>query len=93
MSDNSSNYLVVTSHFCKSCVKVHILKVTDYITWANQQKMMLSDFFTCGLYYKNITIIRMTIVSDAPSCGVTYDGHSNDIYALIVISYAPREHL
>ncbi len=34
---------------------------------------------TWGLYYKNITIVndtsrvlRMTIVSDAPSCGVTY---------------------
>jgi len=28
----------------------------------------------CGLYYKTITIIIMTIVSDAPNCGViTYD--------------------
>jgi hypothetical protein len=28
---------------------------------------------TCGLYYKTITIIIMTIISDAPNCGVTYD--------------------
>jgi hypothetical protein len=30
------------------------------------------------LYYKNIMIIRMTIVSDAPSSGVTYD-HRSDV--------------
>jgi hypothetical protein len=28
---------------------------------------------TSGLYYKTITIIIMTIVSDAPNCSVTYD--------------------
>jgi hypothetical protein len=27
----------------------------------------------CGLYYKTITIVIMTIVSDAPNCGITYD--------------------
>ncbi len=26
-----------------------------------------------GLYYKTITIIIMTIVSDAPNCDITYD--------------------
>jgi hypothetical protein len=54
-----------------------------------------------GLDYKNITIINdttraisMTIVSDAPSCGVTYNCHSDSsrgiIYAPIGINYAPR---
>jgi hypothetical protein len=32
----------------------------------------------------------MTIVSDAPSCGVTYDCHSDDSRGVI---FAPREHL
>jgi hypothetical protein len=31
-----------------------------------------------GLYYKNIMIITMAIVSDAPSSGVTYD-HRSDV--------------
>ncbi len=55
------------------------------------------------MYYKNVTIIndtprvvRMMIVSDAPSCGVTYNCHSDDsrgiIYAPRVINYYPREH-
>ncbi len=46
---------------------------------------ILSDLFkrkkNCGLYYKHITIIndaasviRMTIVSDATTWSVTYDG-------------------
>jgi hypothetical protein len=50
-----------------------------------------------GLYHKNIMIVnstsrvvRMTIVSDAPSCGVTYDCHSDDSRGVIS---APREHL
>ncbi len=30
-------------------------------------------FLISGLYYKTITIVIMTIVSDAPNCGVTYD--------------------
>jgi hypothetical protein len=37
----------------------------------------------------------MTIVSDAPSCGNTYNRHSDNsrgvIYAPRVINYAPRE--
>ncbi len=35
----------------------------------------------------------MTLVSDAPSCGIIYNHHSDDIYAPRVINYAPREHL
>ncbi len=46
-----------------------------------------------GLYYKNITIIRITIVSDAQSCGITYDHHSDNIYAAGVANCAPIEHL
>ncbi len=48
-----------------------------------------------GLYYKNITIIRMTIVSDATSCGITYDRHSDNIYAIRVANCTPIpiEHL
>jgi hypothetical protein len=42
-------------------------------------------------------VVRMMIVSDTPSCGITYDCDSDDsrgvIYALRVINYAPREHL
>jgi hypothetical protein len=51
----------------------------------------------CELYYKNITIIndtsrviKMMIVSDAVSCGITYDCHSDNFRGVI---YAPREHL
>ncbi len=44
---------------------------------------------TSGLYYKNIMIIRMTIVSDATSCGVTYNHHSDNIYATRVANYIP----
>jgi hypothetical protein len=44
----------------------------------------------CGLYYKNIMIVIMSIVSDGLSCEVTYDHHSDDIYAPRVINYAPR---
>jgi hypothetical protein len=46
-----------------------------------------------GLYYKNITIIRITIVSDAPSCGITYDHHPDNIYAASVVNGTPIEHL
>jgi hypothetical protein len=39
----------------------------------------------------------MMIVSDAPSCDITYDQQSDDfrgvIYAPRVVNYAPREHL
>ncbi len=42
-------------------------------------------------------IIRIMIVSDAPSCGITYGHHSYDtrgvIYAPRVVNYAPRQHL
>jgi hypothetical protein len=34
---------------------------------------------SCGLYYKNIKIIKMTIISDAPSCGIICDCHSDDL--------------
>jgi hypothetical protein len=37
--------------------------------------------------------ILQSIISDAPACGVTYDHHSNDICAPVVITYAPREYL
>jgi len=61
------------------------------------------EYYThCGLYYKNITITkntsrfdRMTIVSDAPSCGITYGHHSDNsrgvIYTPTVVNCAPRE--
>jgi hypothetical protein len=56
-----------------------------------------SQLKTCGLYYKNITIInetskvvRVMIVSDAQGCGITYGCHSD--YPKGVI-YAPRKHL
>ncbi len=49
------------------------------------------------LYYKNIMIIndtskvvRMTIVSDTPSGGITFDHHSDAARGVI---YCPREHL
>ncbi len=35
-------------------------------------------------------VIRMTIVTDAPGCGITYDYHSDNCRGVI---YAPREHL
>ncbi len=39
-------------------------------------------------------VIRITIVSDAPHCGVTYDHHLDDsrgvIYSPRVINYVPR---
>ena len=51
----------------------------------------------CGLYYENIhnikntsRIVRMAIVSDAASCGVTYNHHSDTFGSVI---YSPREQL
>ena len=48
----------------------------------------------CGMCCKNIKIvndtfrvIRMMIISDALSCGITYDGHSDDCRG---VTYAPR---
>ncbi len=48
----------------------------------------------CGICCKNIRIvndtsrvIRVTIISDALSCGITYDGHSDDSRD---VTYAPR---
>ncbi len=57
-----------------------------------------------SLYYKDIMIvndtprvIRMTIVNDAPNCGVTYNHHSDNskgvIYTIRVVNYPPREYL
>ncbi len=49
---------------------------------------MISD-----LYYKNITNVNDNsgvFRSDAPSCGITYDHHSENSRGVI---YAPREHL
>jgi hypothetical protein len=49
-----------------------------------------------GMYHKNMIvkdtsrIFRMTIVSDAPSCGINYDCHSDNSRGVI---YAPRENL
>ncbi len=42
---------------------------------ATKWKQLPQWFYkTCGLYYKTITIVIMTIVSDAQNCGViTYD--------------------
>jgi hypothetical protein len=47
-----------------------------------------------GLYYKHITIVNYDsrIYNDAPSCGITYDRHSDkttlleNIYSTVVIS-------
>ncbi len=33
----------------------------------------LKLFTASGLYYKTITIVILTIVSDAPNCGITYN--------------------
>ncbi len=55
-----------------------------------------------GLYYKNIKtvngtsrVIRITIISDGPSCGITYSHSSDDsrgvIYTFRVINYTLRE--
>ncbi len=63
----------------------------------------MSPLFS-GLYYKNITIvndtyrvIRMMNLSDAPSCGITYNHSSDDsrgvIYTFRVINYTLREKL
>jgi hypothetical protein len=46
--------------------------------WPKASQHVAQDFSiyflkTSGLYYKIITIVIMTIVSDAPNCGVTYD--------------------
>jgi hypothetical protein len=56
-----------------------------------------SSLVASGLYYKHLMIVndnsrvvRMSIISDAPSCGVTYDHHSDNSRGVI---YAPREHL
>jgi hypothetical protein len=42
------------------------------------------------MYYKNVTIVndtprvvRMMIISDAPSCGITYNCHSDDSRGII----------
>jgi hypothetical protein len=46
------------------------------IAWSVRKKKKKSffNFDNCGLYYKTITIVIMTVVSDAPNCGViTYD--------------------
>ncbi len=42
------------------------------------------------IIYDNSRAIRMMIVSDASSCDITYDHHSNKSRVVI---YAPREHL
>jgi hypothetical protein len=47
---------------------------------------------TSGLYYKNIMIARMKIVS-VSSLTIIILTTRGDIYAPRVISYAPREHL
>jgi hypothetical protein len=48
--------------------------------------------FPVACIIKKITTVRMTIVSDVPSCGVTYDRHSDGTYIPRVINYAPRVH-
>jgi len=40
-------------------------QTAKYILWRS--------FLVSGLYYKTIMIIIMTIISDAPNCGVTYN--------------------
>ncbi len=54
----------------------------------------------CGLCCKNIRIVNDTsshpndVISDALSCGITYDGHSDKsrgvTYVPRLIHYAPR---
>ncbi len=57
---------------------IRILKTYHWL-FSNRREWLLlpirSLLFTniCGLYYKTITIVIMTIVSDAPNCAVTYD--------------------
>jgi hypothetical protein len=45
-----------------------------------------------GLYYKHITIVNddSRLYNDAPSCGITYDHHSDETRGVI---YTAREHL
>ncbi len=54
---------------------------------------MCFEYGPFGLFYKNITIVNGTprvIRSDGPSCGVTYDCHSDNSRGVI---YANREPL
>jgi hypothetical protein len=51
----------------------------------SQMEKFFQNCDSCGLYYKNITIVndtsrvvRMMIISDAPSCGITYGCHSDE---------------
>ncbi len=43
------------------------------------------------------TVVRMTIISDAPNCGIIYDWRSDNSGGVInaprVVNYAPREPL
>jgi hypothetical protein len=39
-------------------------------------KGWFTDPSTYGLYYKTITIVIMTIVSDAPNCGIITYNHN-----------------
>ncbi len=58
-----------------------------------EQASMTGSLDSCVLYYKNIMIVNDTSIiirSDAPSCGITYNRHSDDSRGVI---YAPREHL
>jgi hypothetical protein len=49
--------------------------------------------YICGIYYKNITIVNDTskvISSNAPSCGIAYNHHSDDSKG---VNYVCGEHL
>jgi len=67
-----------------------------YFLNVHQQPQMTSEAVSdliCGLCCRNITIVNDTsrvIRSDAPSCGITYDHHSDNSRR---VTYAPKEHL
>ncbi len=77
--------------------QVVVLRTNIRLGWKWLSRINVLAYLSCGLYYKNITIVndtsrvvRMTIESDAPSCGVTNDCHP-DISRSVIC--APREHL
>ncbi len=76
--------------------KTYAILCHDYATLACIVQLGQCDT-NVDLYDKNITIIsdtskvfKMTIVTDAPRCGIPYDCHSDNSRGVI---YPPREHL
>jgi hypothetical protein len=65
-----------------------IMHVDRHLQWSHSYGTS-----TCGLYYKDVSIVNddsRVFKSNAPSCGVTYDRHSDDPRSVM---FAPRKHL